>query len=93
MTFGTASPFEPARLDRIKELVTSTEKLKMDCADLAALERRITALERGLPRPSRERDDKVPMAANLKQRRVWRVCLRGSAYGRLAHLAAVHDRG
>jgi hypothetical protein len=62
------TPFELARLQQIRDL--SNSAMTMDCMEAVALERRIAALERGLPHPTRDRIRTGSMAAKSSSRRV-----------------------
>lgn len=62
------TPFELARQQRIRDL--SNSAMSMDCMEAVALERRIAALERGLPPPARYRIQTGPVATKSSSRPV-----------------------
>lgn len=79
--------FELARLQRIYDLSNGNRAMTMACMEAVALERRIAALERGLPPPARDRIQTGPVAVKSWSRPV-DVSALGKLTGRVVdHLA------
>jgi hypothetical protein len=62
------TPFELRRLQRIGDLSKGNAAMTMDCMEVAALERRIAALEKGLSPPAHDRLQTGAIAAKSSSR-------------------------